>query len=74
MWSDLKYVKTEVDTNVFTTCIVGKKNGYSCAVPIASKNNDYINIMKLVDAGQLTITPTGGKYYCFEDGSEKDET
>ena len=50
MWSDLKYVKTEVDNNVFTTCIVGKKKGYSCSVPIESKNNDYINIMKLFDA------------------------
>ena len=62
MWSELKYQKTEIDVGVFSTCIVGKKNGNPCAVPMDDKNNDYANIKKLVDAGQLSIESTGGKY------------
>tara|TARA_R100001079_G_scaffold110725_1_gene87199 strand:+ start:1020 stop:1241 length:222 start_codon:yes stop_codon:yes gene_type:complete len=73
MWSDLKYQKTEIDVGVFSTCIVGKKNGNPCAVPIEEKNNDYVNIKKLVDAGELTIASTGGKYLAL-DMTEKDES
>ena len=38
------------------------------------KNSDYIAIMKLVDAGELTVASHGGKYFCYEDLTEKDET
>ena len=74
MWSELKYVKAEYLPNQFVTSIQGKKNGYQCTVPCDELNNNYINIMKLVDAGQLTIEGTGGKYQCFEDLTIKDET
>lgn len=73
MWSDLKYQKTEIQSNVFVTCIIGKKNGYICSVPIDDKNNDYANIKKLVDAGQLSIESTGGKYLAL-DMTWKDES
>tara|TARA_Y100000004_G_C8724777_1_gene331665 strand:- start:222 stop:446 length:225 start_codon:yes stop_codon:yes gene_type:complete len=74
MWSELKYVKVEYLPNRFMTSIQGKKNGNLCAIPCDELNNDYINIMKLVDAGELTIEGTGGKYQCFEDLTIKDET
>ena len=74
MWSELKYVKAEYLPNQFVTSIQGKKNGYQCTVPCDELNNDYINIMKLVEALQLTIEGTGCKYQCFEDLTIKDET
>ncbi|BAQ89021.1 hypothetical protein [uncultured Mediterranean phage uvMED] len=74
MYTELKYVKTEVFPNEFVTTISGKKNGYNCSVPINKKNSDYVAIMQLVDAGSLTIAGTNNKYFCFEDGTEKDES
>ena len=73
-YSELRYVKTEHLPNQFSTCIVGKKNGYNVTIPLVDKNSDYIKVMKLVDAGKLTIASTNGKYICFEDCTEKDET
>ena len=73
MWSELKYIKVEYLPNKFVTSIIGKKNSQNCSVPLNTDNNDYVSIMKLVDAGQLTIEGTGGKYQCFEDLTEKDE-
>ena len=74
MYTDLKYVKTETMPNVFEMNICGKKNGYDFACPVNKKNSDYIAIMKLVDAGELTVASHGGKYFCYEDLTEKDET
>ena len=74
MWSDLKYVKTEYLPNRFVTSIVGLRNNQNCTVPVDQNNNDYVNIMKLVEAGELTIASTGGKYFCFEDLTERDES
>ena len=73
-YSELRYVKTEHLPNQFSTCIVGKKNGYNVTIPLVDKNSDYIKVMQLVDAGELTIASTNGKYICFEDCTEKDET
>ena len=73
-YSELKYVKTEYLPGQFSTCIVGKKNGYNVTIPIVDKNSDYIKVMQLVDAGELTIASTNGKYIWFEDLPEKDET
>lgn len=35
-------------------------NGVTSFVPIDPANTDYANIMKLVDAGELTIAPAEG--------------
>ena len=32
-------------------------NGFESCVPLDPSNTDYINIMKLVQEGKLTITP-----------------
>ena len=72
-YSELKYVKTEYLPGQFSTCIVGKKNGYNVTIPMVDKNSDYIKVMQLVDAGKLSIAPTNGKYICFEDLTEKTE-
>ena len=45
MYTELKYVKTEVFPNEFVTTIAGKKNGYNCSGPINKKNSDYVAIM-----------------------------
>ena len=74
MFSDLKYVKAEYLPNKFITSIQGKKDGYQCAIPCDELNSDYIAIMKLVEAGEISIEGTGGKYECFEDLTIKDES
>ena len=35
-------------------------NGVTSFVPIDPANTDYVNIMALVDAGELTIAPAEG--------------
>lgn len=48
-FQDLKYA----DAN--KTCIIGVIDGKSMAVPVDPSNTDYQEIMRLVDAGELTI-------------------
>ena len=74
MYSELKYIKTETFPNVFEMSISGKKHGDLFVCPVNKQNSDYIAIMKLVDSGELTVTSHGGKYFCYEDLSEKDES
>ena len=37
--------------------IIVEINGVESTVPLDPANTDYINIMKLVEAGELTIAP-----------------
>ena len=49
--SNAKYHE-ENNNNVCITCTL---NGKNTAIPIDSANTDYIEIMKQVDAGTITI-------------------
>jgi len=48
-FQELKYA----DAN--EACIIGVIDGKSMAVPVDPSNTDYQEIMRLVDAGELTI-------------------
>ena len=55
MYSNAKYI-----TNGFSSEVVGIAvdiGGVRSTVPIDPANTDYANIMKLVEAGELTIAP-----------------
>jgi hypothetical protein len=53
MYTNAQYVK---DLNGAVFAIRCDINGVTSFVPIDPANTDYANIMKLVDAGELTIT------------------
>jgi hypothetical protein len=42
-------------------CVIGGANPVSVTVPMATDNTDYIEIMRQVDAGELTIEPADGE-------------
>jgi SepF-like predicted cell division protein (DUF552 family) len=53
MLENLQYQKdTVTDENV---CINGTRNGVYISVPLNSDNTDYSEIMRQVEAGDLTI-------------------
>lgn len=56
MYTNLKYVTTvTLDGLVSSTCIVGAKDNRPIAVPINNANADYAEILRQVEAGELTI-------------------
>ncbi len=55
MYTELKYMKAfESEENENIRC---KINDVVSFVPIDTGNTDYVEIMKQVDAGELTIEP-----------------
>ena len=54
MYTNAKYYK---DVSGKESCIIVEINGLTSFVPLDPANTDYANIMKLVDAGELTIAP-----------------
>ena len=55
MYTELKYIKVfESEEN---GSIKGKINGLEAFIPLDSANSDYAEIMRQVDAGELTIEP-----------------
>ena len=53
---EAKYVKGDGGETVAITAKLEDKD-YDICVPIALGNTDYIEIMRQVDAGELTIEP-----------------
>jgi hypothetical protein len=54
MWENVRYVKGMTGE---VACINADRNGWHLSIPIDENNADYIAIMALVDAGELTIAP-----------------
>ena len=56
IYTELKYINFfESEEKESISC---KINGVSfCSVPLDPQNSDYAEIMRLVDAGELTIEP-----------------
>lgn len=54
MYSNAQYIK---DFTGNISSIRVDINGVTSSVPIDPANTDYANIMKLVEAGELTIAP-----------------
>ena len=55
MYTELKYIKVfESEEN---GSIKGKINGLEAFIPLDPANTDYAEIMKQVDAGEITIEP-----------------
>ena len=56
-YSGLKYYTMPLPTGdgVTNQCIGGLKNGVKVAVPMVSQNSDYIEILELVAAGEISI-------------------
>jgi len=57
IYSELKYftIPLPMGDGVTNQCIGGLKNGAKVAVPMVSQNSDYIEILELVEAGEITI-------------------
>ena len=53
-YQNVKYLK---DLNGNNACISVEIGGVQSVVPLDTANTDYANIMKLVEAGELTIAP-----------------
>ncbi len=55
MYTDAKYVIVPPSTqNTYISVLI---NGVQSGVPLDPANTDYVNIMALVAAGELTIAP-----------------
>jgi len=54
MYANAQYIK---DTSENNTMIRVDINGVTSFVPLDPANTDYANIMQLVAAGELTISP-----------------
>ena len=54
MYTNAKYYKSPTEPDVIQ-CINCDYNGIKKSIPIDESNTDYIEIMKLVEAGELTI-------------------
>ena len=52
MYTNLKYGADSQGNNI---CILCDVNGVNGVVPIDNENSDYAEIMRQVDAGELTI-------------------
>ena len=55
MYTELKYMKAFESEELES--IVGKINDVISTIPLAPDNADYAEIMRQVDAGELTIEP-----------------
>ena len=55
MYTELKYMKA-FDSEELES-IVGKINDVISTIPLVPDNTDYAEIMRQVDAGELTIEP-----------------
>jgi len=56
MYTNAQYIAV-YNNNTGIRCDI---NGVTSFVPLDPANTDYQNIMKLVDAGELTIAPAEG--------------
>ena len=54
-----KYIKSTIpsDNSNAGICVVDDTNDTKLSVPIDPANSDYADIMRQVDAGELTIDP-----------------
>ena len=55
MYTELKYIKVYQSEEIKS--ISGKINDVISSIPLDLDNSDYAEIMRLVDAGELTIEP-----------------
>lgn len=58
MYTNAQYIKSTLTAEI--NGIRVDINGATSFVPIDPANSDYANIMKLVEAGELTIAPAEG--------------
>lgn len=58
MWENVRYVKNMTGE---VACINADRNGWHLSIPIDENNADYVAIMALVAAGELTIAPAEGE-------------
>ena len=52
---------TDPLANNANVCIEAEINGVSWAVPLDPENTTYVEIMRQVEAGELTIQPADGE-------------
>ena len=55
--TNCKYSQNKIDGKFVNHAIEAQYEGNTVYIPINSNNMDYIELMKRVDAGELTIAP-----------------